>query len=297
MNKRKKVLAGALSPYTEYCDGFGSPGASGNNYITAVMLDVGVTKCKWSHQGSILLDKIISFDKAEVSHTNIGQINMIMVSSFCGPAGLVWGYDLVRGADFYHAHPLYKKGYALDKDRKVNVYSAQTLREATHRLFGSVQKKRFPLLPGGHIPCAGKHISLMGPDHIYAALALAIPHNREREACLFMEDIGQIVINRRCDYYKMNKKENTECDEIKSQIIENLAHSVIEIGRNQNINYEEIFIDVVDVLLPPNYIGCALVAAPYFTLAKNAISKKGINSLFNEDLEHWEKSVKNNFLD
>ena len=309
MNK-EKLLAEAISPYDSYCDGFGSPGASGKGYITGIVLEVGITDMKYSHEGSMVLDSILSFDKAEVESVNIGQINMITVSSFCGLAGLIWGHDIVKHPKIHQQHPLFLKGYAEDLyfNKKVPVYSAIPLKEATYRLFGTINKKRFPLLPGAHVPCAGKHINLKGPKHIYAALALGVAKNRDKDACVFMEDIGEIIIieeDNKTVKFVANNKDFDHSDKVldfyeqiakaKTKFLENLATSVLGIGKNQKIEFKEIFVDIVDIIINENQIGCALVAAPYFTLARKS-THDNLKNLLEEDLYEWEANVKLNFL-
>ena len=278
---KKDILAGAMSDYESYCDGFfGSNASCHKNYITGVILNIGVVKKKYSHEGSILLDSILAFDQAEVASTNMGQINMITVSSFCGPAGLIWGYDIARHPD------IGKNKYLLGAvGGKIPVYSAEPLKQAMFKLFGNINDKRFPLLPGAHVPCAGKHISIDGPRHIYAALAFGISKNREKDACLFMEDVG--FINGDTGQYKK---------ELKEKILSNMANSVIQIGKNQKIEYKEIFVDMVDTVIKPNEVGCALVAAPYFTLAQKAVPGNDLNSLATCDINKWEKLTKSGFL-
>lgn len=307
----EKKCSGAISPYDNYCDGFGSPGASGNNYLTGIVLEVGITDIKYSHGGSMVLDSILSFDKAEVESVNMGQINMITVSSFCGLAGLIWGHDIAKHPKIHQKHQLFPKGYVHDDyfRLKVPVYSAIPLKEATYRLFGTISKKRFPLLPGAHVPCAGKHINLKGPKHIYAALGLGIAKNRDKDACVFMEDIGELIVmekDNKTIRFVANNKEFDYSDKVldfheqiaksKSKILENIATAVLEIGKNQKIEFKEIFVDIVDIIINENQIGCALVAAPYFTLAKNAVPYAKVGNLTELDLFLWEKEVGKNFI-
>jgi histidine decarboxylase len=308
----KNKCAEAISPYDNYCDGFGSPGASGKCYMTGIVLDVGVTEKKYSHEGSIVLDSILSFDKAEVESVNIGQINMVTVSSFCGLAGLVWGYDIAKHPKIHQPHQLFPQAAVSDIYFKttVPVYSAVPLKEATYRLFGTMSKKRFPLLPGAHVPCAGKHINLKGPKHIYAALALGIAKNRDEDACVFMEDIGEIIVmeednktvkfmanNKDFDHSEKLLEFHEQIAKTKNKILENLANSVLEIGKNQKIEFKEIFVDIVDIVINENQIGCALVAAPYFTIAKNSLPANNIEKLTELDLFSWEKEISKNFLE
>ncbi len=58
------MLKNALSPYDNYCDGFGPNHSSGNDYVLAVVLGVGKAKMQFNHEGSKLLDEINAFDVA-----------------------------------------------------------------------------------------------------------------------------------------------------------------------------------------------------------------------------------------
>lgn len=296
MSNIKSSLKNAISSHEQYCDGF-----HGGNYITGIVLNVGVADLKFHHSGSWLLDSIIAFDRAEVASTNIGQINMITVSSFCGVGGLIWGYDIARHPNLYKKHELLKdyhiKGGLIKKN--IPVYSAEALQESLFKLFGSIKEKRFPLIPGAHVPCAGKHISMIGPKHIYAAMGFGIAKHREKDACLFMEDIGQI--NEEVNFYEhdngfVNKNKNSNTQEIKTKILKNMAKSIIEVGKTQNIEFKEIFVDMVDIVIKENQVGCALVAAPYFSLAKNAISENDLSLMSKYSLFEWENQFKKCFL-
>ena len=76
------IVKGAVGPNETYCSGYGEPGASGRNYVLGLVLGTGLAKFNLRHDGSQLLDEINAFDRAEVAETNLGQINMTIVSSF-----------------------------------------------------------------------------------------------------------------------------------------------------------------------------------------------------------------------
>ncbi len=270
-----------ISPYERYCDGYSNPGASGRGYFIGLTFGIGKTHVEFEHEGSSILDDINSFDKAEVEDVNIGQINMITVSSFCGPIGAIWGYHVLRPKTFV-PHPFFPEAKLIQNGKTIPVYSASSIVDATRALFGTLENKKFPLLPGGHVPCAGKSIKKKGPSHIYCGFALGIAKNQDENANLMMEDLGEIPL-----YIKGTERES----DYRHKILENLAKSVLAIGENQNVRYKEIFVEMHDVVVQPGEIGCALVAAPYFTLAQSAIPKSGIQSLVDMDVTTWEKSL------
>lgn len=271
----------AIGPYDKYCDGYGNPGASGKGYFVGLMFGIGKTKVRFEHEGTSLLDSINAFDKAEVMDINIGQINMVQVSSFCGPIGKIWGYHVLKPKKF-EPHKYFPKGAVRSGTSNVPVYSASPIVNATRALFGTVDDKRFPLLPGSHVPCAGKNITEKGPRHIYCGFALGIAKNQRQDANIFMEDLGDIPI-----YVKGTEVEA----EYREKILENLANSVLAIGENQGVRYKEIFVEMQDIVIQPNEVGCALVAAPYFTLARSAIPQGGTSQLVSMGLSEWEKSI------
>jgi histidine decarboxylase len=273
----------AISPYPLTCDGFGSPLASGKSYFLGAFMGVGVTKKKFGHKGSTLLDEINAFDIAETDFSYIGQINMSIVSSFCGPQGIIWGYDFAK-------HPKLRQR----ADRKTfpesvrtgkfsaDVYQIEPLLEATQQLFGTVDKRLFPLQPGAHVPCAGKNIKIHGAGRIYSGVALAIAEDRVANANLLMEDVGEIPL----DF----SATDMEVKHYEDMIRRNLAESVLQIGINQNVTYKEIFVGVKSVYVPENEIGCALVAFPYFTLAQEALpNEKNILESSVDSLAEWVK--------
>jgi histidine decarboxylase len=274
-----KNLLNAISPYNEYCDGFGCPGASGNSYVLGLVLGVGKDKIKLSHPGSSVLDEINAFDLAEVDSAYIGQLNMIIVSSFCGPQGLIWGYDIAFNR---LTNNITNKIYKNIEGQKVKIFSADSIIAATKSLFGTKENRMFPIKPGSHVPFAGKNYKFEGPKRIYCAIAMGIPENREKNAVLLMEDIGWIPLN----YHKKNKKE------IYMIIYDNLIRSVLEIGENQNVNYSSILVSLRDLDIKSGEIGCSLVAAPYFTLARNALGNISLNELVSTNLQYWNRSIK-----
>lgn len=280
-NKIKIKLSGAISPYEDYCYGFSNPGNSGENYILTFHLGVGTSDFSLVHPGSEVLAEIDAFDKAEVDGTNIGQINMIIVSSFCGPMGVIWGYDIAFHPQLRETNPFNISGIINADNSEIPIYSIDPLIDATRRLFGTIDDPRFPIKPGAHVPCAGKNIKRKGPGHIYSAIGIGISKNRENDACLLMEDMGLMNVD---------SNDNKSLYAYKQTIVEKMAKSILKVGENQHVEYEEIFVGLTDLTMNYSEIGCALVAAPYITLAKNAIPKD-TNDLSRLNLDEWEDIV------
>jgi hypothetical protein len=76
----------------------------------------------------------------------------------------------------------------------------------------------------------------------------------------------------------------------------NIISSVLEVGRNQKVEYEKIFVDIVDRYIKADEIGCALVAAPYFKLAKKAMVDNDTEKTVSASLDEWEESCKPFFI-
>lgn len=260
MNKifvKEEIIKASQSPYENYSVGYPMTG----NYLTALVIDIGSSRKRFNHDGSEWLDGIIAYDKAEASDTYIGQINMITVSSFCGPHGLIWGYDIAK-EDSQDISSLISQDKLKEFDG-VTIRNGKNLRMAANSLFGTLNEKHFPFLPGSHVPCAGKYYTKAGPALLYGAIAIGIPENREDSACVLMEDPGEIIL--RGDETK---------ESIEEQIILNNIRSVVEIGKIQNIKYKEIFIDFYSKNIDKDEVGCVLVAMPYFHLAKKAFCEE-----------------------
>jgi histidine decarboxylase len=160
------------------------------HYVLGINLSVAKVKNKFTDKHSSVLDEINAFDLAEVTNFNMGQINMIVVSSFSGPKGLIWGLDLCKIKEHENRFNLTLKG--------VKIYDLEDLIDSLGRLFGTIENPRFPILPGSHVPCASKSIYKEGPGILYSALALGVARNR-KNACLLMEDVGILNINEDID--------------------------------------------------------------------------------------------------
>jgi histidine decarboxylase len=284
---KQAILDAALSPFAEYCNGFGSPGSSGNSYIITPLLAVGKDRIQFTHQGSTRLDEINAFDLAEVEAAYIGQLNLIQVSSFCGPQGLVWGYDIAQ-KDIAHLEPLLAGSlYKNISGDAIQVYSAWPLIEASVALYGSRDAKRFPIIPGSHVPAAYKSYSfcnlppLEEVRHVYCTMGLGVPKYRSKNAVLIMEDVG----------WMPRHADRPDFSEQHQHLLDSMVRSVVKIGENQLVAYEKIYVAFKEVPVEPQEVGCALVVAPYITLARNAIPTGGTGQLAESNLAQWQTSL------
>jgi histidine decarboxylase len=268
----KNNITDYTSQEKKYCEGYFSNNPK-NNYLLGVNISSGKTKISFSHEGSSKPDEIIAFDNAEISKANLGQTNMMTVSSFCGPRGLIWGYDLCK---------ITKKNISIGvAEYPIPLYDLNEINKAFTKLTGTINRPRFPFLPGSHVPCATKCITKRGEAFLYAALAIGIPVDRTANACLLMEDAGTIPLSQASNL------------EYKEMVLKNLVDSILVIGRNQYIKYKEILAGIEIIYIDKSEIGCALIAAPYFVLAQNAIMPE--LNLFDRSIYEWEDIIKNNF--
>lgn len=262
------------SRFQDYCEGYFS--ADSPQYLLGVSVKAAVADNSLTCPGSTLLDEINAFDSAEVSGVNLGQLNVITVSSFCGPQGMIWGYDVCRPAAGHRLLDTTSRN-----GQKADLYDLDDLAQPFERLIGTVEAKRFPFMPGSHVPAALKSKTMRQPGRLYAALALGIPEDRRSQACLMMENTGFIV-----------EDENWEVQ--RAEIFEQQAQSVLAIGENQQVRYHKIFIGISSVQIHEGQTGCAMAMAPYFRLAQNAFVEE--QDLSRMTLEEWEAAAQGRFL-
>lgn len=276
MIDKNKIISSVKSLEKKYCDGYFN--SNNNNYIAGLTIHIGTADIKLSHPGSRILDEINAFDIAETAENigaNIGQINLIKVSSFCGPAGLLWGYEICADPN---ERILISK--CTSHNKLIPVYDAGFLIDAFKRLVGTVAWPRFPILPGAMVPCAKNELIVQGDKHVYGCFGIGIPENREKNAILFMEDAGTM--------------KDTEIPSEKARIIDLMTKAILEIGKNNQVDYREILIVIKDAHIDKGRIGCVLVAAPYLRLAQDAVpSNIDFAAL---TIDKWEELVKEEYI-
>lgn len=250
----------AVGGHTSHCTGFGF-GSAATSYVLGTLLSTAVRPTGLSHSGSMLLDEINAFDAAEVATAHMGEINMIQVSSFCGAHGLILGKDVLRPSQI-------PKPLPLSTELGINVFDIRPCLEATQKLLGTLDKPNFIIEPGSHVPCAGKSITRVGPCELYAGLAIGV--DSKRRTALLMEDVGVITA-------------------AQNFLTTNLVRSVLAVGENQRVNFDEVYVGVRTQTVTEGRIGCALVAAPYVTLPQ--WSDERIQDFVMKPLELWNDHV------
>jgi histidine decarboxylase len=291
MEKERRVRAPridktAISPYENYCDGYGAPGAQGNGYVSVLKVSVGTVE----KTDDFLLDGIVSYDRAEINDAYVGQINMLTASSFCGIAGQVWGHDLAAHNDIIDK----KIKPVLEIDQydgsKLHVYDAKPLLEAGIELFGTEKERRFTLLPGAHTICANKGVTAYRPKEdrplkegeaygVWCFIALSLSADRDNCADLFIEDAGLWTKNDSAEDLKAFLEEHRK----------SVAWSVISCGQDSHVLFERTYVGFAYTIMKPGEIGTSLTCAPYVSLARNAVPSTGFNSLNKISLKEWLK--------
>jgi histidine decarboxylase len=270
------VVKGAVGPFDKYCDGYGNAGASGLGYISAMTLEIGMVE----RDMDAVLNGIVSYDRAEAQGAYIGQINMLVASSFCGLNGSLWGYDLARADEIASGKARALFDVARHDGKKIPVYSADPLLGAAARLFGTNEKRRFPLLPGSHVICATKEYTSPGPKYIWAAIAISIAEDRAVDSCLFIEDAGEVTVG-----------DADDLPAFADGLLHKIAKCAVRCGEDNNALYKEIWISYRIKWIPEGKVGCALVAAPYLVLARKAVPDGKPEQLLKMTISEWEKRM------
>ena len=291
MEKERRVRAPridktAISPYENYCDGYGAPGAQGNGYVSVLKVSVGTVE----KTDDFLLDGIVSYDRAEINDAYVGQINMLTASSFCGIAGQVWGHDLAAHNDIIDK----KIKPVLEIDQydgsKLHVYDAKPLLEAGIELFGTEKERRFTLLPGAHTICTNKGVTAYRPKEdrplkegeaygVWCFIALSLSADRDNCADLFIEDAGLWTKNDSAEDLKAFLEEHRK----------SVAWSVVSCGQDSHVLFERTYVGFAYTIMKPGEIGTSLTCAPYVSLARNAVPSTGFNLLNKISLKEWLK--------
>ncbi|HMK34836.1 MAG TPA: histidine decarboxylase, pyruvoyl type [Desulfomonilaceae bacterium] len=271
-----RILKSAVSPYAFHCEGFGNNDSKGC-YINTPLIAGGTAVLKNTYDRSLVLEQIQAFDTAEAEGAYIGQINLFQVSSFCGPNGLIWGHDVMECRK-PHAHQC---DFGVTAG-KTPVFDAGILFEASARLFGTAQKRRFPVIPGSVVPAAYKTISEIGPVVLYGGLGIGIAEDKASSASLFMEYVAGGT--------------NLGAIESEKEIVsDKLLGSVLAVGENHDVEFEMIYVGTRALVVPEGSMGCVLVAVPYVTLAGNALPKGIMDCPDCVTIDEWEAQVSHLF--
>ncbi len=279
----------AISPFDRYCDGYGMPGAEGLGYVSVLKVSTGETK----RTDDRLIDGIVAYDRAEATDAYIGQINMLTASSFNGPAGSIWGYDLAVAEEIQTKTEKPLLTLTQYDGSALPVFDAAPLLRAGVALFGTENQRRFPPAPGAHVVCANKSAMALRPVNgtpdtaqgegygVWSYVAISIAKDRTQAASLFIEDAGVWTKNdREAELVRF-------LDEHRKVVV----GSVVDCGKDQSVIYDRTYIAYAHRIMQPGHVGMALTAAPYVSLARGAIPAGGFKALAGMNLGEWQKAV------
>jgi histidine decarboxylase len=273
--RRRAIVRAATGPQAGYCAGAG-PGSAAVVALglAAVAVPAGlVPGGGWLSEG---LAGIVAFDAAEYAACGVAEANLVRVSSFAGPGMLTWGADLAR-------HPRLAGAPTMVLQRHdgagVPVWPIEPLLAASRSLLG-----RFPIWPGSFVPAAYKEVIAPGPCTVGAALAYGLPEDRDRHACLLMEDLirggspasgppggGRRPLAGGPGGHPGGTPPGPVSASHLREPIRQAARSVLEIGRQRNIAYAGIYAGAAAVAVPRGYIGCGLCCCPYLLPGPGAL--------------------------
>ena len=270
------VVNGAVGAFSHYCAGYLNPGASGLGYIAALKLSTAAITC----DGDEGLNP--AYDRARGMDAYMGQINRMNSSAFCGLNGALWGYDLVKPDEFKNGKI---KPLSVKKRRngeRIPVWDIQPILDALERLFGTNDQRRFPLLPGAMVPCAGQVVTARGPAVVRCISALAIAEDRENESDRVIQHAGHRDESAKTGFKSMSGEE----------LIDKTVSSLLHCEDEQGIHYKEIFVGYKELKVPEGKTGCALSCMPYFTLAQKAVPPGSLpEALINMTVSQWENTL------
>ena len=291
----EKVIMGSIGPYKKNCAAFGNPnGPKTPNYINVCKLGVGKVKLdKTTEKWDDVTKGILAYDRAETNGAYLGQLNVVAASSFIGPHGALWGYELadntrnespmysIKDVPIYDIAPLLKAGEALLGSNQYSTsYYDQT---ADNPDVGH----RFAILPGEIQPCAVKSAKHNGGGVIWCAMGIGFPVEElmDKTAKLFYEDAG----------FFSSPKNPTEafisdCERKLKKKMKDIAAAMIQNGKDQidPITYTKIFIGFKMIHVMEDEFGTAITLSPYITLAKDAVPTDP-RELAHMTLDQWEK--------
>ncbi len=271
-----RVVNGAVGAFSHYCAGYLNPGASGPGYIAAVKLSTARMTCGENEESEI------SCDRAGKNDAYMGQINRTNASAFCGLNGALWGYDLVRPDEFKNGETKSLTTEKRHDGQRVQVWDIGPLADSLERLFGTNDQRRFPLLPGALVPCAGKMVAAPGPAVVRCLTVLAIAEDRESAPDHAIQYAG---IKDESAKTGLNAKTREE-------LYENNIFSLLRGGEEQGVLYKEIFVGYKELTVPEGEVGCALSWMPYFTLAQKAVPPGSRpETLIDMTVSQWENTL------
>jgi len=116
---------------------------------------------------------------------------------------------------------------------------------------------------------------------LYCSFALGIPTDRDKNAILLMEDVGWTLLH----------GDTIDFNEQYGHVMDSLIRSVLQVGENQSVKYENVYVALKEIVVQPGEVGCALVAAPYITLPSHAMPPGGAEQMLSLNLAEWQVAI------
>jgi hypothetical protein len=133
---------------------------------------------------------------------------------------------------------------------------------------GDALLEAYPLLCGTVTPCALRTITAPGPCVVSAALGVGIAAHRGRDADLFMEDTR--VQRRHWPPGRARRRPGPAgCNH--REWVGEIAASIVAVGGQQGVLYDEIFAGVTSAEVPAGCFGGAVAGVPYCLLPRAAV--------------------------
>jgi len=271
---KNKVIrpASLVSSFDDKCEGALDP----SRYVVLINVTAAKVKRRFGDPACCAgLDAINAFDRAERDGAYLGQINLIEVSSFCGPGGLIWGFDMAWAPGLYGGWFCSLRNHL---GESVPVYDGAPLAVASQALLGTAESKVFPIMPGSLCPAAYKSAVSTGPGRYYSVLGIGIAEPREEAACIFMEDCGRLP-------------DGADRDALRPKVMRTVAESVLAVAANQGTRCTQIFVVYDDVEVGPDEAGSVVAMAPYVRLARRAWPRGGLKRLLGLRLAEWQAAI------
>jgi len=306
----ESVVNGAVGPLPRHCMGYMNPGASGHGYINVMKLSVAKMDASLLHADmEQIYSEIYSYDRCEVDGAYLGQTNGLTATSFSGINGAIWGYHLAKAPDiaggtlqpmFTFPGPQFPKDQHSAPSRKpVPVYPIGPILDAGERLLGRVDRqgqihhdrRRFPPLPGAHIISANKDAGSHGPAYVWSAIALGVVANRERNANLFMEDVGVIAAQQTLDGQGRSiiTPDAQGAEAMLQEKVRRIARTMVLWGEDRQTPLTAIYAGAKYIYASPHEWGLSLTCIPYLLLAHDVVPADGAAAdLLQMTYEDWE---------
>ena len=260
----------SVSPYKKWSRGYMEPGNIGNGYVSGLKVDAGVV----DKTDDMILDGIVSYDRAETKNAYIGQINMTTASSFSGVGGTVLGYDILRNPEVDKAKPLFTEKQW--DGSELPIYDAKPLQDALVEYFGTKDDMRHYPAPGAFVCCANKGVTAERPKNdedmkpgqgygVWSAIAISFAKDPTKYSSMYVEDAGVWETPNEDELIEYLKGRRNAMAKSIAACGENTA------GENGGAVFTSSWIGFAHAMMKPGQVGNAITVAPYIAMPVDSI--------------------------